>query len=1042
MKNLNLIAKPNYTPPQMTFTRASTGTYINSVGYISTAKNNQLRYDYDPTTLVGKGWLFEESRTNLLLSSVNFTNASQWTSANVSIYPNQLWAPDGTQTGYAILETAVNSTHQISTANNMSTITAGQPVTFSIFINIGNYLRNSCIIQIFNNTTTNGFSCGFNCSSLTTGTVGSNGSGTGLSASLVAYPQIANTNGGWVKLNITGIVDSTSTSCYAIIYMCSAASPYTASYTGNTSYGLGMWGAQLEQGNFATSYIPTTTTAVTRSSDLASCQIPSGGYNYTLFTQFDLIGLGLSGVSPVQRVACLSDYPTGSTRVSIFRPSNIGTISFGGYPYSNAVYGTTSMVSNQPYNVAVSVSKTNQHMVCNGELVSFNPTGYNTGFNRINIGSFYDGNQNINGHIQRILWYPKYTSPSKLLDMSTAPVVDMPTPSLNLTAKDGVTPPQMSVTRASTATYTDKNGVVKTSLANQLRHDYDFSKMSIVTNYCLYSDQIDNAIWNKFGSSCTSNSTYAPDGTLTADLITEDTTTAGHGIQQSWTIYPNQTYTLSMYVKANGRTKIEIDPWGNNYNDFVQYIFDLTNGTYVYNAKGGASVPYGASIISVGNGWYRISVSSMISTTITTGAGANIYLYTGASASYTGNGTSGIYFWGVQFERGVTKPSIYVPTTTTSAYSVTDLKDSYRGWLIEDSKTNSHWYNTALTNITLENVTLTSITSPDGTSNAYEMRETATASEHRLRPDLIGNTISLSATQYVTVSCFAAQGNLRGLKMTLSASNGSRFWTTDWATGGISASAADSFTLIKSGSIPYPNGWYRYWATFQTSTDIPSLTVFVSMTGSVGSAGSNYDPGGTTLGYIKIFAPQLEVGAFPSSVIYTPSNAAVTRDWDVVNVPTSSFPFNTSEGTLLVEAAQEYVSPSNMAGRYVRLDDGTNGTNLIDMWHSQVNDNIYTQVYSSGAAQATYMSEGLGSYNKFGKQSFAWKQNDFASCGDAGAISTDTSGSIPQGLTMLRIGGFSGPSIGGGSGQINGYIKRVLYWPKRLANNILQKITR
>ena len=59
--------------PRITFTRttgaSNPATYINSSGVITAATNNQPRFDYDPITLVCKGLLIEESRTNSLLNT-------------------------------------------------------------------------------------------------------------------------------------------------------------------------------------------------------------------------------------------------------------------------------------------------------------------------------------------------------------------------------------------------------------------------------------------------------------------------------------------------------------------------------------------------------------------------------------------------------------------------------------------------------------------------------------------------------------------------------------------------------------------------------------------------------------------------------------------------------------------------------------------------------------------------------------------------------------------------------------------------------------
>jgi len=63
--------------PSITFTRASSGSYYNSGGYLQMAGTNVPRLDYNPSTLQPQGLLIEEARTNLLLRSEEF-NTSPW----------------------------------------------------------------------------------------------------------------------------------------------------------------------------------------------------------------------------------------------------------------------------------------------------------------------------------------------------------------------------------------------------------------------------------------------------------------------------------------------------------------------------------------------------------------------------------------------------------------------------------------------------------------------------------------------------------------------------------------------------------------------------------------------------------------------------------------------------------------------------------------------------------------------------------------------------------------------------------------------------
>jgi hypothetical protein len=62
--------------PRVTFTRASSGTYVGSDGLIKTATTDEPRFDHNPTTGESLGLLVEEARTNLLLNSATLSTQS------------------------------------------------------------------------------------------------------------------------------------------------------------------------------------------------------------------------------------------------------------------------------------------------------------------------------------------------------------------------------------------------------------------------------------------------------------------------------------------------------------------------------------------------------------------------------------------------------------------------------------------------------------------------------------------------------------------------------------------------------------------------------------------------------------------------------------------------------------------------------------------------------------------------------------------------------------------------------------------------------
>jgi hypothetical protein len=175
------------------------------------------------------------------------------------------------------------------------------------------------------------------------------------------------------------------------------------------------------------------------------------------------------------------------------------------------------------------------------------------------------------------------------------------------------------------------------------------------TNRILQSQTADNASWFKDRISISANTINAPDDTLTADTIVENTANGQHGLSQfNVNITNGDILTMSIYVKFNGRRYILLqDPYSGN-----GAFFDILNGVVL----GTVVSALDKKIEYIRNGWYRCSVTHI-------GVGATSGLQTvlsqnGISVGYTGDGSSGVYIWGAQLEKS-NKATSYIPTTTT-----------------------------------------------------------------------------------------------------------------------------------------------------------------------------------------------------------------------------------------------------------------------------------------------------------------------------------------------------------------------------------------
>lgn len=231
------------------FTRADgsspTGvTRINAQGLIETVASgeNRLNYSLLDGEVVGcPHLLLEPSRTNLLQYSEQLSN---WTNIqNVTVSDNDIISPDGTQNASKVNETTSNSVHRLFLN---PTVTSAKH-TYSVFLKKGTrswaYLRLDGA-QSEQRTW-------FDLENGVLGTVNSD-----------HIASIENFGNGWYRCSVSIAGTTYDTTPLAILAL--ATDNNVFSYAGGTDKYIYAWGAMLEEGSFQTSYIKTTSAAVTR----------------------------------------------------------------------------------------------------------------------------------------------------------------------------------------------------------------------------------------------------------------------------------------------------------------------------------------------------------------------------------------------------------------------------------------------------------------------------------------------------------------------------------------------------------------------------------------------------------------------------------------------------------------------------------------------------------------------------------------------------------------------------------------------------------
>lgn len=197
------------------------------------------------------------------------------------------------------------------------------------------------------------------------------------------------------------------------------------------------------------------------------------------------------------------------------------------------------------------------------------------------------------------------------------------------------------------------------------------------TNLALQSQAFDNAAWSKLNATVTPNVALAPDGTMTADRLTDNATSGEHRVTQNVTGDLTQTWSGQIFVKAEtgalGMLLALYDT--SNFSNFVRVNFNNVGGTFVADVAtaGGAGANAVAQVTALGNGWYLLGIQGVVNAGLVSGTVRfNADLRgTGASGTgiYVGSGNSNL-LWGGDVKQGVL--SSYIPTTT-AAVTVTDL---------------------------------------------------------------------------------------------------------------------------------------------------------------------------------------------------------------------------------------------------------------------------------------------------------------------------------------------------------------------------------
>lgn len=409
-------------------------------------------------------------------------------------------------------------------------------------------------------------------------------------------------------------------------------------------------------------------------------------------------------------------------------------------------------------------------------------------------------------------------------------------------------------------------------------------------NLLPYSQQFDSATgWpSKLGIAVATNALSAPDGTLTAEFISETAVNSQHYFHTAVNLEAGITYTLSVYAKSSVRS---ITVQKNNGGQNIDKAFNLSTGT-AFASGSGYSDATSHSMIPIVDGWYRCALT--FTNVTATSCGIGFLIQNGANATYLGDGTSGVSVWGAQLEVGSTATE-YVPSRTTftgrtsvgTYYDSTGLlktaaageaRYSYNpanlaagpSLLLEAAATNIFASSTGFADWAELSTSVSStlrcrvpnaIAAPDGSLSATKIIGATSSALQRIYIAVSG------ATGDLTYSIFAKAGGLNriGLKTSQNATNEFVF---DLGSGSVVMAG----NATRYGYESLGDGWWRLSIALTATVAIVPWVVLLDNTNSSTFAGDGSSG-------IYIWGAQLETGLFPTSYYPTTSGTA-TRSAD------------------------------------------------------------------------------------------------------------------------------------------------------------------
>ena len=358
-----------------------------------------------------------------------------------------------------------------------------------------------------------------------------------------------------------------------------------------------------------------------------------------------------------------------------------------------------------------------------------------------------------------------------------------------------------------------------------------------------------------------------------------------------------------------------------------------------------------------------------------------------------------------------------------------DYKDSSDGaLLLENSSTNLIPYSEDFSNAAWDlfriSVTTENYASPNGSSTVKNIIADTSNNTHG-----IFDFVSASSGIYTSSAFFKANGyNFACVRISVDGDTKRFSAVIDLTNGNVTITDATGSPTSTSFSVnDYGNGWYRLSVSCSHSSGSVYLTISPSSTSNPTFSSSLPSFLGDGTSGVLVFGAQLEVGSYPTSYIPT-SGSTVQRAADTANGAGNSEVFNDSQGVLFANIA-------------ALADDATyktitlNNNSATDRIQISINSNyIYMSVRDNNVTQA-FDGVSVTEATNFSKVAASYKVNDCNLWINGFKVFTDTSASMPSGLSQISF------DKGDGGDDFYGKTKEIGYYDEILTDLELETLT-